>query len=115
MSEIERTGELMADIIWDELDERGWSIAELASRMGHTDPKEISVDHLAVELFLACSEDPDILLGDELATGLSNAFGTSKRMWANLDKSRRERLKAGTHDAREARSKEAGDSLSKLP
>lgn len=91
----ERAREFVAYTIQQELDARGWTVRELASRMGGKNALEVGIHEAAMEIFLAGSHDPGLLLGDELEAGLALAFGTSKELWTNLDRSRRERLIRG--------------------
>jgi plasmid maintenance system antidote protein VapI len=70
------------DFIQEELDARGWDMWELARRMGG----EPSRNKLALEFLEA---DPTVMLGDDGAEGVARAFGTSKEIWLNLEKSYR--------------------------
>ena len=69
--------------IFEEMEERGWSTADMALRMGGKDEKEIGIDQLSVEL---CSVDEeDLHLGKELSAKLGVAFGVSPEFFLNLD------------------------------
>lgn len=70
------------EFIQDELDARGWSVGELAARMGGS-PK---LNELTIEILIH-APSPDILLDDATASQLSHAFGTSKDLWLNLQQS----------------------------
>jgi plasmid maintenance system antidote protein VapI len=61
-----------AQVIEKELDERGWSVEELAGRAG-----------LAPETITAVLED-DRAISREIAKGLGKAFGTSADLWYQL-------------------------------
>jgi HTH-type transcriptional regulator / antitoxin HigA len=65
------------EYIKDELDERGWSQADLADILGR--PPKLVSDIVAGK----CSITP------ETAHGLGEAFGTSAQVWMNLDSSYR--------------------------
>ncbi len=67
----------------EELDARGWTIADLAQRMGG----DQAVDHFAVELMIECQPfDKELLMGRKMAEGLARALGTSVEYWENLDR-----------------------------
>ena len=86
-----------SDFIKEEMDERGWSIQELAIRMHW---KEIGLDILALEFLMAC---PDVTLDDESAGRMALAFGVSKEFLVNLDKScRQSREEAGLRTVEQA-------------
>ena len=75
------------EFIKEELAARSWTTADLAQRMGG-DP---AVDQLAVELTIECgAEEKDLLMGREMAEGLSRAFGQSVQFWENLDRAWRD-------------------------
>lgn len=63
----------------DEMQERGWSIEELVSRMDG-DP----VTHLTMELMIH-APTKGMTLGEKDASLLARAFGTSKELWLRLD------------------------------
>jgi addiction module HigA family antidote len=63
--------------IKDEMDARGWNVDELAKRMSVRDvPVEI------VQALIECKID----VNANIAFGLRRAFGTSARLWINLQK-----------------------------
>ena len=72
-------GEYLAD----ELEARGWTTRDCAARMGG----DLAVDTLALDLLIACWQGGEnrVRLGQEMADGLSRAFGTSAKLWMNLD------------------------------
>lgn len=78
------------EFIRDELKTRKWNIWQLALRTGG-DPQR---NKLALEILEA---DPSVLLGDEMADGLARAFGTSKEIWLNLERSWREHQRREGH------------------
>lgn len=65
--------------IESEIQERGWSVRDLAERMGG----DADFNHCALD-FLA-TEDPRIKLSERIAAGISAAFGTSAELWLNID------------------------------
>jgi plasmid maintenance system antidote protein VapI len=75
------------EFVYEELQARGWALEGLAVRMGG-DPSRFL---LALE-FLDLRE-PDMLIGDEVAAGLAQAFGTSKSLWLKLDETWRKHQK----------------------
>ena len=72
--------------IHEEMLERNWDADDLAMHMGG----EFGVNRLALDLIFTI-RDKNLLLGDDIAAGLSMAFGTSKELWLNLDKAWREK------------------------
>ena len=69
------------EFVDDELIERGWTVRELAERMGG-DPE---VNQLALGFLLLTPGEPGLMLGDDMAQGLERAFGPSAQFWLNLD------------------------------
>ncbi len=67
-----------SEFIDDELKARGWTLEQLAEKMGG------DADINCLSLYLYRLKDPGILLGEESAAGLSRAFGTSDEVWLNL-------------------------------
>ena len=65
----------------EEIDARGWTTADLASRMGG----DHAIDQLIVELMIAVG-DKNMLLTPETAEGLARAFGLSSEYFINLDR-----------------------------
>ena len=63
-----------SEIIIDELEARGWSCADFASKMGIG----------KTDVFLLLSGH--ITVNDYVAGKLSRAFGTSKEFWLNIQK-----------------------------
>ena len=65
------------EYIRDEMEARGWNVAELAKRMSvHSMPVEI------VTSLIECKQD----ITPNIAFGLRRAFGTSADLWMNLQK-----------------------------
>ena len=76
------------EFIDEELKARGWSRRDLAERMGG-DP-----NHEELALQLLELRDPEVFLGEESARALGSAFGTGPEIWANLDTTWRDAIKA---------------------
>jgi plasmid maintenance system antidote protein VapI len=76
------------EFIDEELTARGWSRRDLAERMGG----EPNHEELALQLLEL--RDPDVFLGEESARALGRAFGTGPEIWANLDSTWRDAIKA---------------------
>jgi plasmid maintenance system antidote protein VapI len=74
--------------IQEELEARGWTTADLASRMGGETAKERSLDRLGVE-FLIAVDSPDLTLGIAGSEKLGKAFGVSPQYFLNLEKTYR--------------------------
>lgn len=73
-------GEYLAD----ELKVRGWSTADLASRMGD----DVTLNQCCVDLLMAV-RDPNLMIGADVAAKLGRALGTSGEFWINLDRAYR--------------------------
>jgi plasmid maintenance system antidote protein VapI len=69
------------EFIEEELAERGWTIEDLAARMGPSHPTEVHL--LALEL-LRDYREPDVKIEGSMANSLSHAFGTSPDLFVNL-------------------------------
>jgi plasmid maintenance system antidote protein VapI len=70
-----------SEFIFEELTARGWTVDELAEKMGY-DPL---LAGLAIDMYLAVGPDePGIRLAG-MAGGLARAFGTSPELWTNLE------------------------------
>ena len=69
----------VGDFINDEMQERGWSISELVSRMDGS-----VVTKLTIEI-LVHAPSKGVRLDDKTASLLARAFGTSKELWLRLD------------------------------
>lgn len=80
-----------AEYLRDELTERGWTLRDLAERMGG-DP---ILNECGLELMLALPEK-NMILDVESAAGLEHALGSSAQFWLNLDATWR----AGTPEQR---------------
>lgn len=75
--------------IQEELDERGWTVVELALRMNGVNVRKVGIDQLAVELLMAVN-DPKLLLDKETAEKLGLAFDVQSGFFLNLDRAYRE-------------------------
>lgn len=70
-----------AEFLSDELEDRGWSVADLAARL----PGEYGVNHLAIEMYLTCGpKEPDLRMG-EMAVGISRALGCDPDFFSDLE------------------------------
>lgn len=85
----------VGEYVLEELEARGWSIAEMARRMGG----DFNLNHCAIELVIYV-HDPDAFLGEDLARRIGLAFGTSAEVWLNLDNAWREWCKQNPEAAR---------------
>ena len=72
-----------SEFIQDELDARGWSLDELAVRMGGSAPH----NRLALDLYMEVGAgEKDLRLGMDMAAQLAAAFETSAELWLNLER-----------------------------
>ena len=74
----------LADVILEEMKERGWSITKLVMNMGpHFTAEDWDVCQLSWEMFFAV-RDPYVLLGNVMAEQLADAFGMSPKFFINF-------------------------------
>jgi len=66
----------------EELQARGWSVEELAERMGGE--RDYAVNLLSAMMLIAV-HDTHLILDRETAEGFARALGTSPEVWLNLD------------------------------
>ena len=72
----------LAEIIEDEMKERGWSMDDLVMNMGPFYTEEgWGIAKLSWEFFFAGREMRDVVLGDVMAEQLSAAFGVSPQFF----------------------------------
>ena len=71
------------EFIQDELTERGWTLEDLATRMGGDD----DVNLLTLELLDI--QERGMFLGEETAKSLATVFGTSVELWLGMDRQAR--------------------------
>lgn len=71
----------LAFYLAEEMDARGWTTLDVATRMGG---KDIGRDVLIVGLLLAVHRD-GLLFGDDVFAGLARAFDLSEEFLRNLD------------------------------
>ena len=72
------------EFIQDELEARGWSIRELARRIGGT-PAEKDVTQVALEM-LVHGPVEGVLIGEDMSAQLGRVFGNNPEFFVNLDK-----------------------------
>lgn len=74
----------LAEIIEDEMNERGWTITDLVMNMGpHYSECDWGICQLSWELFLSV-RTPDVVLGDEMADQLETAFDAPAAFFTEL-------------------------------
>lgn len=64
----------------EEMAARGWTVSKLAEKMGQPSTRVTSIKRII------CGEP----ITPDMAQRLSNAFGTSARLWLNLERAFRE-------------------------
>lgn len=69
------------DFIAEEIAARGWTLEDLAARMGG----DYGINLLALQMYDAVRE-PNCRMGDETAEGLARAFGVSPQLFLNLER-----------------------------
>lgn len=75
----------------EEMTARGWTTADVATRMG--EGRDYDIDYFCIELCLYVA-NPGLMLSDDFAAGLATAFGISAETWLNLDRAWREWAKS---------------------
>jgi plasmid maintenance system antidote protein VapI len=74
----------LAELIEEEMAERGWTITDLVMNMGpHFSQEEWEICQLSWDLFIAVRE-PYVILGNEMAEQLSTAFGVSAKFFTSF-------------------------------
>lgn len=68
--------------IKDEMDARGWTIGDVASRM----PGDYGVNHLAIDMYLELGRDEPMLRIGKMSAELAQAFGVDADLFANLER-----------------------------
>ena len=68
------------EFVVEELQERGWTLDDLAARMGG----EFEVNRLTLDFLEHSKEELGIVMGIETSEALGRAFGTSPEFWMNL-------------------------------
>lgn len=70
-----------SEFIKDEMDARGWSLADLVKRM----PGDYGINYVALDFYLSIGpEEPGLRMGDN--AGLGQAFGVDPEYLNNLEK-----------------------------
>lgn len=74
----------LAELIEDEMTERGWTLDDLVMNMGpHYTPEAWGICHLSWEMFFTVRE-PCVVLGEPMAQQLSEAFDMSPAFFTNF-------------------------------
>jgi len=76
----------LADFLQEEMDERGWTVRDVAMRMGGITEHEIVIDWCTVDLAMHV-HDTNLLLDAETAEKLGRAFSVPPEFLVNLDAS----------------------------
>lgn len=72
----------VGEYILDELVARGWTAADLATRMGG----DARLNECVIELMIHCGDNEVLPMKEETARQIGDAFGTSWEVWFNLDR-----------------------------
>jgi plasmid maintenance system antidote protein VapI len=84
MAERGKAVQHLAEIIEEEMRERGWTITDLVMNMGpFADEREWGICQLSWEMFLEVRE-PCVVLGDVMAQQLADAFDVDPQFFTNL-------------------------------
>lgn len=71
----------VCSFVLDEIEARGWSLDDLAARMGgNTD-----VNRLALDFLIYAHDERGLHIGQTMADQLAYAFGVSAQFFVNLD------------------------------
>lgn len=91
MSEKRRPAEIfhVGEHIREELEARGWTVRDLAFRMGGVTARDIEIDELTVQMTMAV-QDLNLLFTEELDAKLARAFDVTPGFLMNLDRAWRE-------------------------
>lgn len=74
-----------SEYIVDELNERGWSVSDLANKMGHND---CVLNKLSLDLYFEVGPSkPNLQLGKNMGEKLARAFDVGSTLLFNLEKS----------------------------
>jgi plasmid maintenance system antidote protein VapI len=94
----------LAELIQEEMDERGWTITDLVTNMGpFWNEKDWGICQISWELFLTV-RDPDMILGDDMADQIAEAFGVSRQFFTNYHEAwRRECKRAAVEEGVEVK------------
>ena len=83
----------LAELIQEEMAERGWTITDLIMNMGpFTDEKEWGICQLSWEMFFEL-RDPDIVLGEVMASQIGDAFDVNPKFFTNYHEAWRREAK----------------------
>lgn len=74
----------LAELIEEEMRERGWTMHDLVMHMGpHEDEKAWGICELSFEMFLALTDNPNVILGEHMAQQLGDAFDVTPSFFTN--------------------------------
>lgn len=80
----------LAELIEEEMQERGWDMTQLIMNMGpFEDEKSWGICELSWEMFL-CIRTADVILGEPMAIQLGDAFGITPKFFTNFHEAWRE-------------------------
>jgi HTH-type transcriptional regulator/antitoxin HigA len=72
-----------SEFIQDELDARGWTLADLAARMGS---ESYALNRLSLDMYFAVGPtEPNCRIGEETAERMGRAFDVSPQFFLNLE------------------------------
>lgn len=77
----------LGHFIAEELEARGWTVQELAERMGGAE--ELDIHHLTLDLLIYIPDDPRQVVGDKTFGKLSMALGVDEGVLRRIDSSYR--------------------------
>jgi hypothetical protein len=84
----------LAELIEEEMTERGWDITDLVMNMGpHADEHDWAVCQLSWEMFLTLRDNPNVVLGEKMAQQLGDAFDITPSFFTNFHEGWREAQK----------------------
>lgn len=73
-----------SEFIKDEMEARGWTLKDVAARMGVVPLHDYGLHYLALEMYFAVHE-PNLRIGQDTADALGRAFGVNPQFFLNLE------------------------------